>query len=55
MPTLISPTKPPIMIQKIMADFQLSQESWDQLHSQMNETTETNKLLKKAVQIPTKV
>ena len=34
-----------------MAGFQLSQEVWNQLSSQMNEMVETNKLLKKAVQV----
>ena len=32
------------------ADFQLSQEAWKQLSSQMNEIVETNKLFKKAIQ-----
>ena len=33
-----------------MADFQLSQEVWNQLSNQINERVKTNKLLKKAVQ-----
>ena len=41
---------PPILTQQIMADFQISQEAWNQLSSQMNEIFKTNKLLKKAVQ-----
>ena len=32
-----------------MADFQLSQDAWNKLSSQMNEMAEANKLLKKAV------
>ena len=32
-----------------MPDFQLSQEAWNNLSSQMNEMAEANKLLKKAV------
>ena len=43
-PTTISPTKPPIFTQQIMADFQLPQEAWNHLSSQMNEMAETNKL-----------
>ena len=35
-PTTISPIKLPILTQQIMADFQLSQEAWNQLSSQMN-------------------
>ena len=49
-PTTMSPTKPPILTQKITADFQLSQEAWKQVSSQMNKIVETNKLSKKAVQ-----
>ena len=45
----ISPTRLSILAQQIMADFQLSQEAWNKLNSQMNEMVETNKLLKKAV------
>ena len=32
-----------------MVDFQLSQVAWNQLRSQMNENTKTDKLSKKAV------
>ena len=48
-PTPTSPARPPILAQQIMADFQLSQEAWTRWSSQMNEITETNKCLKKAV------
>ena len=34
-----------------MADFQLSQEAWNKLSTQMNEMAETNTLLKKTVKI----
>ena len=47
-PTPISPVRPPIVTQQIMADFQLSQEVWNKLSGQMNEMAATNKLLKKA-------
>ena len=43
----MSHTKSSILTQQITADFQLSQESWKQLSSQMNEMVETNKLLKR--------
>ena len=46
----MSPTIPPVLTQQITADFQLSQEAWKQLNSQINEMVETNKLFKKAVQ-----
>ena len=49
-PTINSSTKPPIITQQIITDFQLSQEAWNQLSSQMNAMVETNKLLKKVVQ-----
>ena len=49
-PTTISPTKPPMSSQQIIADFQLSQEAWNQLRKQMNVMAEINKLSKKAVQ-----
>ena len=49
-PTKISQTKPPILTHQITTDFQLSQKACNQLSSQMTEMTETNKLLKKAVQ-----
>ena len=48
-PTLISPTRPPILTKKITADIQLSQEVWNKLSNQMNEMAETNKLLTKVV------
>ena len=48
-PTPISPARPPVLMQQIMADFQLSQEPWNKLSSQMNEKAKTKKLLKKAV------
>ena len=48
-PTKVLPTWPPMLTQQITADFQLSQEAWNQLSSQMNEMAEINKLLKKAV------
>ena len=48
-PTAISPTRPPMLTQQIMADFQLSQEAWNKLSSQMNEMAELNTFLKKAV------
>ena len=51
-PTSIPPTGQPILTQQNMADFQLSQEAWNKLSSQMNEMFETNKLPKKAVKIP---
>ena len=53
-PTTILPTKPPNLTQEITADFQLSQEAWKQLSSQMNEMVETNKLLKKVVRVHTR-
>ena len=46
-PTTILPTKPPNLTQEITADFQLLQEAWKQLSSQMNEMVKTNKLFKK--------
>ena len=49
-PTKISPTKPPILTQQIMTDFQISQEAWNQLSSQMNGMVETNNLLNKVIQ-----
>ena len=49
-PTTISPTKPPILTQQITTDFQLSQEAWKQLSSQMNKMIKMNKLFKNAVQ-----
>ena len=49
-PTAISSNKLLILTQEITADFQLSQEAWNQLSNRMNEMVETNKLLKKAVQ-----
>ena len=45
-PTTISPPKPSILTQQITADFQLSQEAWNQLSKQINEIVDTNKLLK---------
>ena len=41
-PTTISPTRLPTLTQQIMVDFQLSQEAWNKLSSQMNEMAETN-------------
>ena len=35
-PTPISSTKLPVLAQQITADFQLSQEAWNKLSSQMN-------------------
>ena len=52
--TPISQARPPVLTQQITADFQLSQEAWNKLSSQMTEMAETNKLLKKAIKIPTK-
>ena len=34
--TPISPTRPPLLTKQIMEDFQLSQEAWNKLSSQMN-------------------
>ena len=34
--TTMSHTKPPILTQQITADFQLSQEAWEQLSRQMS-------------------
>ena len=48
-PTTMLPTRPPILTQQIIADFQLSQEVWDHLSNQMNEMDETNRLLKGGV------
>ena len=48
-PTTISPARPPILTQQITTDFQLSQEAWNELSSQMDEMAKTKKLLKKAV------
>ena len=45
-PTPLFPAKLPVLTQQIMADFQLSQEAWNKLSSQMNEMSKTNKLLK---------
>ena len=39
-PTQISPTRPLVVTQQIAADFQLSQEAWNKLSSQMNEMAE---------------
>ena len=49
MPCAISPTRVPILTQQITAYFQLSQEAWDKLSSQMNEMAEINELLRKTV------
>ena len=46
--TAISPARPPILTQLITADFQLSQEMWDHLSSQMNEMSK-NRLIKRVV------
>ena len=43
------PVRPPVLTQQITADFQLLQEAWNKLSSQMSEMTETNKLLKRAI------
>ena len=43
----MSPAKPPALTQQITAYFQLSQETWNKLSSQMREMAETNKLLKR--------
>ena len=48
-PTPISAVRPPVLTQQITADFQLSQEAWNKLSSQMTEMAETNKILKKAI------
>ena len=47
--TTISPARPPILSQQITTDFQLSQEAWYHLSNQMNEMSETNRLIKKEV------
>ena len=39
-PVVILPTRPSVLMQQIKANFQLSQEAWDQLHNQMNEMAE---------------
>ena len=49
-PITISSAKPSILTQQITADFQLSQEAWNLLSSQMDEMVEANKTLKKAIQ-----
>ena len=49
LPTPTSPGRPSVLTQKITTDFQLSQEAWNKLSSQMTEMAETNKLLKKAI------
>ena len=36
-PILITPVRPPVLTQQIIADFQLSQEEWNMLSSQMTE------------------
>ena len=46
-PTTISATKPPILTKQISADFQILQEAWKQVSSQMNKMIETNKFLKR--------
>ena len=48
-PTQISPARPPVLIQMITADFQLSHEAWNKLSSQMSKMAETSKLSKRAV------
>ena len=45
----IPPTKTPILTQQITTDFQLCQETWNQLTSQMNAMAKTNKLLRKTL------
>ena len=40
--TPTSPARLPVLRQQITADFQLSQEAWNKLRSQMNEVAETN-------------
>ena len=45
--TAVTPTRPPILTQQIMADFQLLLEAWNKLSSLINEMAETNKHLKK--------
>ena len=48
-PTPITLVRPPLLTQQITADFQLSQEAWNKLSSQMTEIVEANKLLKEAI------
>ena len=45
----MSPVRPPVLTQQITTDFQLSQEAWNKLNSQITDMEETNKLLKRAV------
>ena len=47
-PSHMSPARPPVLTQQITADFQLLQEAWNKLSSQMSGMAETNKLLKRA-------
>ena len=48
-PIPLSQTRLHVLTQHITADFQLPQEAWNKLSSQMYEMAKTNKLLKKAV------
>ena len=48
-PTAISTIRLPIFTQQIMVVFQLLQEAWNKLSSEMNKMAEINKLLMKAV------
>ena len=48
-PTPMSPARAPVLTKQITADFQVSQEVWNKLRSQMTEMAETNKLVKRAV------
>ena len=48
-PTPMFPVRPPVLTQQIAGDFQLLQESWNKLSSQMSERVEASKLLKRTV------
>ena len=54
-PTPITPVGLPVLTQQIPTDFQLLQEAWNKLSSQMTEMAETNKLSKKAIKNTKKV
>ena len=45
-PTPMSPARPLVLTQQITAAFQLLQESWNKLSSQMSKMAKTDKLLK---------
>ena len=48
-PIPMFPVRLPVLTQEIIVNFQLSQEAWNKLSSQMSKMAKTNILLKRAV------